>query len=384
MAERNGGQERTEQATPKRRQDARKKGDVPRSRELSTMGVMLVGSGALVLIGGDLGQRVVRVFADGFQIERERFFDTRSMAVSLAEQAGDALWSIAPLMALLVIAAIAGSVALGGATFSPAALAPKLERISPLKGLKRMFGMRALIELTKSLAKVALIVVIAATYLWHCLPRLAQLPTMSIEAGLAESMSWIVMAFLATSAALIVGATIDVPWQLFDYARKLKMTRQEVRDENKEVEGRPEVRQRIRQLQQEVASRRMMEAVPYADVIITNPTHFAVALKYDEGRMKAPEVVAKGQDQIAAKIRELGDSHNVTRFEAPPLARALFHSTRIGEAIPIGLYSAVAQVLAYVLQLRAGVTDVVAPDPRIDETLYGPDVPRRRMREAQF
>ncbi|MEL6302933.1 MAG: flagellar biosynthesis protein FlhB [Pseudomonadota bacterium] len=382
MAEQNQGQERTEQATPKRRQDARKKGDIPRSRELSTMGVMLTGTAALVLLGGSIGPKLVGVFASGFSIERSRFFETREMAVALAEQSSAALWAIAPVLIALVIAAIAGSVALGGVTFSAAAMAPKLERISPLKGLKRMFGMRALIELAKSLAKVALIIVIAVLLLQGSADRLGALPLLPIDAGLSEAMKIIAWAFLATSAALIVGAVIDVPWQLFDYSRKLKMTRQEVRDEHKEVEGRPEVRQKIRQLQQEVATRRMMESVPYADVIITNPTHFAVALRYDESRMRAPEVVAKGQDNVAARIREIGDEHRIARFEAPPLARALFHSTKVGEAIPVGLYAAVAQVLAYIFQLRDGAVDLKAPEPEVDESLYAPGVPRSIMRRG--
>ncbi|MEL7310369.1 MAG: flagellar biosynthesis protein FlhB [Pseudomonadota bacterium] len=380
MAQQNDGQERTEQATPKRRQDARKKGDVPRSRELSTMSTMLTGAAAIVLFGSTLGTKLVSVFAGGFQIERARMFDTRAMAVSLAEQALAALLTIAPMLLALVIAAIAGSVALGGVSFSFSAMAPKLERISPLKGLKRMFGMRALIELSKSLAKVGLVVLIGIFVLQQMAPRLMQLPLLSVDTGLSEAMEMIGWAFLATSAALVVGAVIDVPWQLYDYARKLKMTRQEVRDENKEIEGRPEVRQRIRQLQQEVATRRMMESIPYADVIITNPTHFAVALKYDENRMRAPEVVAKGQDEVAAKIREIAGANGIMRFEAPPLARAVFHSTKIGEAIPAGLYAAVAQVLAYVFQLRDGVEGLTIPDPDVDESRYGPGIPRRVMR----
>ena len=384
MAERDQGQEKTEQATPKRRQDARRKGDVPRSRELSTSGVMLTGAATLIVMGPQLGRSLAEGFAAGFHLERDRLFMTETLARSLAEQAGHALGTLAPLFVLLVVAAIGASVALGGVSFSFAAMKPKLERISPIKGLQRMFGMRALVELTKSVAKVVLILIVAVSWLRLVVPGITDLTAMATPVGLGEAFSVIGWSLMIVSLALIVGALIDVPWQLYDYARKLRMTRQEVRDEHKEVEGRPEVRQRIRQLQQEVASRRMMESVPYADVIITNPTHFAVALRYDDQRMAAPEVLAKGQDLLAGRIREVAAEHRIALFEAPPLARALYHSTRVGEAIPVGLYTAVAQVLAYIYQLRDGRTEseLVRPEPAVDEQRYGPSMSRRRMREA--
>ena len=348
-------QERTEQATPKRLQDARKKGDVARSRELSTAGVMLAGAGVLLALGGPLASRLADAFAGGFRIERQHLFDADFMGVSIARQALDALWLLLPLGAAVVCAAAGFSVILGGATFSAAALKPKLERISIGKGLKRMFGTRSLVELGKSIAKVALTIIVAVLWLRHIRDDLLGLGNMPVAVALAKS-GWLALASLAVvSTALIAVAAIDVPWQLFQHAKKLRMTRQEIRDEAKETDGRPEVRQRIRQLQQEVATRRMMDAVPYADVIITNPTHFAVALRYDELRMQAPEVVAKGQDRIAQRIREIAKEH------------------RIGQKIPAGLYTAVAQVLAYIYQLREGgpaARLLVAPVPDVDESLY--------------
>jgi flagellar biosynthetic protein FlhB len=272
-----------------------------------------------------------------------------------------------------VIAAFAFSVLLGGVSFSAKALAPKLERISIAKGFKRMFGVKALVELSKSIAKVVLIVIVAIAWLFYIADDVLRISDMPIGQALLKACWLAAMSLLVVSSALIVGAVIDVPWQLFDYAKKLKMTRQEVRDEMKETDGKPEVRQRIRQLQHEVATRRMMEAVPYADVIITNPTHFAVALSYKEGRMIAPEVVAKGQDLVAARIREIAAEHKVALFSAPPLARALFHSTKVGQKIPAGLYTAVAQVLAYVFQLRDGgvqARSLKPPVPVVDESLY--------------
>ncbi len=374
MAEQNNsGQEKTEQATPKRRQDARNKGDVPRSRELTTSGVMLASSGALLVFGAPLGEQLVASFAAGFHIERKSIFQADAMASSLAGQATHALGILIPLGAVVIIAAFAFSVLLGGVSFSGKALAPKLERISIAKGFKRMFGLKALVELSKSLAKVALIVVVAVLWLLHISDEVLRISDMPIGKALLKACWLSAMSLLVVSSALIVGAVIDVPWQLFEYSKKLKMTRQEVRDEMKETDGKPEVRQRIRQLQQEVATRRMMDAVPYADVIITNPTHFAVALSYKEGKMVAPEVVAKGQDLVAARIREIAAEHNVALFSAPPLARSLFHSTKIGHKIPAGLYTAVAQVLAYVFQLRDGgaqARSLTPPVPVVDESLY--------------
>ena len=372
-AENNNGQEKTEQATPKRRQDARKKGDVPRSRELTTAGVMLPRSAGLLFMGPALGGRVADGFSAGFEIERRAMFETQFMAESIAGQAAHALWIMLPLGMVIATAAFAFSVMLGGVSFSAKAMAPKLERISIPKGFKRMFGVKALVELAKSVAKVGLIVVLAIGWLAYVSDQLLGLSNMPVPAALLQACWLSAATLLVVSTALIAGAVIDVPWQLFDYAKQLRMTRQEVRDENKETEGKPEVRQRIRQLQQEVATRRMMEAVPYADVIITNPTHFAVALSYSEGKVAAPEVVAEGQDLVAARIRELAREHDVALFSAPPLARSLFHSTKIGQQIPAGLYTAVAQVLAYIYQLREGgpqAASLPPPVPEVDESLY--------------
>ncbi|MEO1594625.1 MAG: flagellar biosynthesis protein FlhB [Pseudomonadota bacterium] len=368
MAEENkDGQEKTEQATPKRRQDARKKGDVARSKELTTSGVMLTASAALLVLGGPLGGRLADGFAAGFVIDRNRMFDPGYLSESLAGQVVSALFIMLPLGLVIACAAFGFSVMLGGATFSATAFAPKAERINPGKGLKRMFGIKAMVELAKSVAKVALIALIAVAWLTYVGPEVMRLADMPTSAGLVKATWLAAMTLLVVSTGLLVGTAIDVPWQLFDHAKKLRMTRQEVRDEQKETDGRPEVRQRIRQMQQEVATRRMMDSVPYADVIITNPTHYAVALSYQEGRMAAPKVVAKGQDLVAARIREIGDEHRVPLFSAPPLARSLFFSTKIDQEIPAGLYTAVAQVLAYIFQLRDLAPGAQRPEPPVPE-----------------
>lgn len=377
--ENSSSQERTEQATPKRLQDARKKGDIARSKELTTTGVLVAAASSLLLLGPQLGSRLADRFAAGFVIERRRVFEPDAMVVSIAEQALQALWLLLPVGVVCVVAAFGFSVMLGGLSFSGSSLQPKLERLSIPKGLKRMFSLRALVELGKSIAKVALVVTVALLWMRLIADDVLRLGDVPATLGLAKT-GWLALStLLVVSLALTVVVAIDVPWQLFEFAKKMRMTRQEVRDEAKETDGRPEVKQRIRQMQQEVATRRMMDAVPYADVIITNPTHFAVALRYDSERMAAPEVVAKGQDLVAARIRELAGEHRVPMFSAPPLARSLFHSTKVGQPIPAGLYTAVAQVLAYIFQLkdpRLAGHRPPPPTPVVDESKFVRQPPR--------
>ena len=386
MSDQNTQQERTEQATPKRRQDARKKGDVPRSRELTMTGVMLSGAGGLLALATTVGGRVADNFAAGFRLDREALFGTDQLAQSLGQQAGAALLALLPLLTVIVIAALGASVMLGGFSFSMKAIAPKAERLSVGKGIKRMFSAKSANELLKAVAKFGLVALVSVLWLSHISSDVLGLTDEPVAAAIVHA-GWLALtSLLVASCALIVVAGIDVPFQLWDYAKKLRMTRQEVRDEQKETDGKPEVKQRIRQMQHDIATRRMMDAVPYADVIITNPTHFAVALRYDDSRMEAPEVVAKGQDRIAARIREIAAENDVPLFSAPPLARSLYHGSRVGERIPVGLYTAVAQVLAYLYQLRHvrthGGNAPDRPSPEVDETRYVPAAHRRRYAEG--
>lgn len=367
-------QERTEQATPKRREDARKKGDVARSRELTTMGVMLCGSGALALLAQPIGGGIVAGFTDSLVTERAKIMDAHYGPQALAEAGLGALSALAPFFVVVVAAALLSSVALGGWAFSVQALAFKAERLSVIKGVKRIFSLKSLNELLKAVAKFAVVATAAIIWLWVSAERLLGLGTQSTGVALGAAGELLLQSLILLSASLALIAMVDVPFQLWDHAKKLRMTRQEVRDEQKDTEGRPEVRSRIRQLQQEVATRRMMEAVPEAAVIITNPTHYAVALAWDQERMSAPRVVAKGRDLVAARIRAIGEQNDVPLFSAPPLARALYASTRIGQEIPAALYAAVAQVLAYVFQLRdyTGPQSEApeAPVPEVDESLF--------------
>jgi len=362
MAEQAQQQDRTEQATPKRREDARRKGDVPRSRELTMATVMISGSGGLLLLAAPIGQRITSGMTDALSIDRAQIFDPAYLAPAFGDALQVSLGGLLPLGFLLLVAAAGGAALIGGWSFSPSALAFKGERLNPLKGIKRVFSVNSLNELAKALAKFAVVAVAACTWLWLCRDQVLALGRLPVEAGIVAALELCGKSLLIVSVALILIAAADVPFQLWSYARKLRMTRQEVRDEFKDTEGRPEVKARIRALQQQVATRRMMEEVPTADVVITNPTHYAVALRYEDGRMRAPRVVARGKDLIAARIREIAELHGVPLFSAPPLARALYGSTRLGQEIPAALYTAVAQVLAYVYQLRD-----LAPGTRLEK-----------------
>ncbi|MEX2257880.1 MAG: flagellar biosynthesis protein FlhB [Woeseia sp.] len=374
MAEEKPQQDRTEEPTPKRREDARKKGDVPRSRELTMTGVMLTGAGTLLFMAGPIGERIVSGFSAALVIDRRAAFDTAYMIDAFAASIEGAILGIAPLLIILIVAVFAGATLLGGWSFSLKAASFKAERMSPIKGIKRIFSANSLNELLKAMAKFGLVAAFSVFWLWWSMEELLLLGHQPIDAAILHALEISALSLLFVSCSLILIAAADIPFQLWNYRKKLRMTRTEVRDEFKETEGRPEVKARISMLQQQIASRRMMEAVPTADVVVTNPTHVAVALKYDEHRMGAPRVVAKGRGLIAARIRELAGEHDVPLFSAPPLARALVRSTEIGQEIPAALYTAVAQVLAYIFQLKTatahGHRNPAPPEPEVDESLF--------------
>jgi len=371
MAENEDGQERSEQATPKRQEEARKKGQVPRSREMTTMAMLLMAALCMSLMGGHMIERLGAVLQLGLQVERAKLFDTFALIEILGQAVFQGFLLIFPFLLVMLVTALIAPVALGGWSFSAEALSFKAEKLNPLKGLKRIFAARGIVELVKALAKFLLIGSIGAGLLWHFLPELMGLGREAVEHGLAHAGSILSTSFVVLSASLLLIAAIDVPFQLWDHAKNLKMTRQEVRDEHKDTDGKPEVKSRLRAMQREVAQRRMMEEIPKADVIITNPTHYAVALRYDTENMSAPVVVAKGVELIASQIRTVAVANNVPLFEAPPLARALYYSAEINQEIPAGLYLAVAQILAYLFQLKA--TAGGGPIPRRPEDVPVPD-----------
>lgn len=364
MAEQqDNGQERTEEPTPKRLREAREKGQVARSRELTMTAVMLAGSGLLLLYGPGLAHSAGLLLEDALTIERQNVFDDRFMASEILGQAGAALALIAPLLLVLAVVALLSSGLLGGFSFSRKAMAPKLDRLDPAKGLKRVFGSKGLMELLKAMAKFIVVAAGGLVFIWLSIEKVVGLSRMQIISGIGESALLVSTALFVASAVLIFIAAIDVPFQLYTHHKQLRMTRQEVREELKQTEGRPEVKSKLRNLQQQRAGRRMMQAVPDADVVINNPTHFSIALRYDAETMDAPRVIAKGKDELALSIRKIASAHEVPQVEAPMLARTLYSGVELGQAIPSRLYSAVAEILAWVHRIRNVAPGEPLPPP---------------------
>jgi flagellar biosynthetic protein FlhB len=353
MAENQDGQEKSQEPTAKRLQDARRKGQVPRSRELNTMAITVLGAASLIALTPGFTIELHRLFAQRFVLTRRDMFDPDAVLHHLATAIAEALWMLAPFFLIMMAVAVLASVALGGFNISAQAMQPKLSKLDPIKGMKRVFSMKGLMELLKSMGKFLLVAAATALLLYWWSGELLRLGDLDIQTALKQGLSMVGWSSLLIASTLIVLAMIDVPFQLWQHRRDLKMTQQEVRDELKETEGKPEVKSRIRKVQMEMAQRRMMEAVPEADVIVTNPTHYAVALRYDAERMAAPIVVAKGKELVAANIRRVGESAGVPQVEAPMLARAIYFNTELQQPIPTALFLAVAQLLAYVFQLRA-------------------------------
>jgi flagellar biosynthesis protein FlhB len=345
-------QERTEAPSPQRLEKAREDGQVPQSRELATFVVLMTGGATLWMMASGLGQTMSHIVRSGLQFNPGIAHDESEVMAQLSNQFLEAALALAPFLALVVIATLASPLLLRGWLFSTKAIMPDFKRLNPLSGIKRVISSQGLVELVKSLAKVGLLGVVAFWLIWSNLGAIFSLSLETPSLAIQHMGDIIGRVFLFASGAMIFIVVLDLPYQLWSYYNKLKMTKEELRQESKESEGDPHIKARIRAQQREVARRRMMAEIPTADVVVTNPTHFAVALKYSEGRMRAPRVVAKGADAVATRIRELAAEHKVPLLEAPPLARALFRHTELGDEIPATLYAAVAEVLAYVFQLR--------------------------------
>lgn len=356
--------EKTEQPSQRRLDQAREKGQVARSRELSTFAVLLAGGGTLWFMGASFTQHMVKMLHDGLTLNRDMALNPDLMIPRLYELSLGMLMTFAPLLVAVFLAAALSPLLLNGWLFSVEALQPKFSKLNPISGVARMFSRTALVELVKAIGKAVLVGGVAALVIWHNKDAVMSLGTQAAAASIPQMGHLIGMSFMLIVGAMLLIVLIDVPFQLWDHNKKLMMTKEEVRQEAKETEGDPMVKGRIRSLQREAARRRMMAAIPTADVVVTNPTHYAVALKYSEtvvpektgrsGRraMSAPVVVAKGSHLLALRIREIAQEHNVPILEAPPLARALHKHTDLGQSIPEALYTAVAEVLAYVYQLR--------------------------------
>ncbi|MGM0520903.1 MAG: flagellar biosynthesis protein FlhB [Pseudomonadota bacterium] len=383
MAENDSDEEKTEEATPRREEKAREEGQVPRSRELTTFLMLLGGVIGLWSMGMMLYDQLGMVMEQAFLFERREALETMPMLVSALDLGERTLYAILPLFLLLTVIALVAPALLGGWLISAKSLQPKISKLNPVKGLQRIFALQALIELAKALAKTVLVGGVGAAFLYFNIGKFLALMDQPVQQALANALNMAAQAAGLMVLTLIVVILIDVPFQLYSHAKKLRMTKEEVKREHKESEGDPQVKARIRQQQQAMARGRMMSQVPDADVIITNPSHYAVALVYQEGSMGAPRLVAKGADAVAAKIREVGEDAGVPRLEAPPLARALYHHVDLDAEIPAQLYSAVAEVMAWAYRLKH-VTDQggeVPPTP--DNLPVPPELDSRTGRDNE-
>ncbi|TDB01964.1 flagellar biosynthesis protein FlhB [Halomonas marinisediminis] len=353
MADQSSDQEKTEPATPRRLEKAREEGQVARSRELTTFMLLLAGVGGLWGMGSMLYDQLGLVMEQAFLFERREALEVMPMltlALALGERT---LLALLPLFLLLTVVALVAPALLGGWLISAKSLQPQLSKLNPFKGLKRMFGVQALVELAKAIAKSVLVGSVAVAFLWARRDDFLALMDQPIQQALASALTMSAQAGGLVVLTLLVVILIDVPFQLWNHAKKLRMSKEEVKREHKETEGDPHVKARIRSQQQAMARGRMMSQVPEADVIVTNPTHFAVALRYDGARMGAPCVVAKGRNDVALRIREIASEHQVPQLEAPPLARALYQHVDLEQEVPATLYTAVAEVMAWAYSLRA-------------------------------
>nr|WP_249175006.1 flagellar biosynthesis protein FlhB [Burkholderia ambifaria] len=344
--------DRTEAATPRRREKAREEGQVARSRELASFALLAAGFYGAWLLAAPSGAHLQAMLRGAFAFDRATAFDTHRMLSAAGSASIEGLAALLPILALTGLAALLAPMALGGWLISQKTFELKFDRLNPISGLGRIFSIQGPIQLAMSLAKTLVVGGIGGIAIWRSKDELLGLATQPLGSAVADAMHLVAVCCGTTVAGMLVVAALDVPYQIWQYNKKLRMTKEEVKREHRENEGDPHVKGRIRQQQRAIARRRMMAAVPKADVVVTNPTHFAVALQYTDGEMRAPKVVAKGVNLVAARIRELAAEHNVPLLEAPPLARALYHNVEIEREIPGSLYSAVAEVLAWVYQLR--------------------------------
>lgn len=358
--------EKTEQASSKRLESARDEGDVPRSRELATVTVLFTAGIILLMMGEHLSDALKTSLSAGLRFDRTAAFDPVVLLVKMSDSVYQLILAFAPFALILLAVSIAAPIMIGGWVFNGKASVPQFDRLNPMKGLGNLFSSTSAIELVKSIAKTLLVATVAYIVMSHDIEPILSLSLLPLKTSISEVHHLMLTGFLSIVSALVFIAAIDVPYQLYHHANKLKMTKEEVRQESKESEGNPEIKARIRQQQREMARRRMMSEIPKADVVITNPTHYAVAIKYQDEGMSAPIVVAKGADAVALKIREIATDNKVLIIEAPKLARALYAHADLGDEIPAALYSAVAEVLAYVFQMRIFKKDGG----------YRPDIPK--------
>lgn len=344
--------DKTEAPTAHRLEKAREEGQIPRSKELTSLLILIVGV-SIVWVGGEsLARRLAGLLAAGLRFDHGIINDPNLILSQIILLLKQAMIALLPLIIGVVVVALFSPIMLGGLVFSTKSLEFKFSKLNPLTGLGRLFSAQVGAELLKAVLKSLLMGGVAGLYLWHKWPEIMRLVSESPMTAMGDALNIAGMCVLLVVLSIIPMVGFDVFWQIHSHIKKLRMSRQDIRDEYKQSEGDPHVKGRIRQMQRAAARRRMMADVPKADVIVTNPTHYSVALQYDENKMSAPKVIAKGAGLVALRIREIGSEHRIPVLEAPPLARALYRHAEIGQQIPGQLYAAVAEVLAWVWQLK--------------------------------
>lgn len=351
MAE-DSSQEKTHDPSQRRKQEAREKGTVLRSRELNSTLLLLMGAMGLLFFGPHLLAAISTVMQQSFNFNREMFAEPANMMSFLGQSCLNVGLATLPILCILLAAAVIGAVALGGWNFSLKSLMPTFTKMNPASGLKRMISAKSLMELIKALLKFSLVLLFGFIFIKVMFVSMLGLEDEPVVAGIYHGVKILGVGFIVISLSMVVVTLIDVPFQIWDHNKKLKMSSQEVKEEMKDTEGKPEVKSKIRQLQYGISQRRMMSEIKNANVILINPEHYSVALYYDKVKSPTPKVVAKGVDFVAFKIREVANKHQVEIVSSPALARSLYYTTKLNQEIPTGLYIAVAQVLAYVYQLR--------------------------------
>jgi flagellar biosynthetic protein FlhB len=352
MAAQDDSFEKSEEPTFKKLEDARKKGQIARSKELTTTLLLLFSAIGLIAVGRAIAEAMYRITERSFILSRDETYDTKHMFQILEMSVTESAWPLVIFMIIAMIGGVYGSIALGGYNFTWSSAAPKGNRLSPLQGFKRMFGTEALVELLKGIGKVVVISLMAYSALIIFKDEALHLDIELYPLNIFHALDMIEWAFLLLCCGMIPIALLDVPYQNFKHNKEMKMSMQEVKDERKNAEGDPAVKQRVKRIQYQAAANRMMQEVPNADVIVTNPTHYSVAIQYDQFGNRAPVMIAKGLDELAMHIRKIGAAHDVPIIESPALARAIYYSTQVNHEVPQKLFMAVAQILAYVYQLK--------------------------------
>ncbi|MDX2367173.1 MAG: flagellar biosynthesis protein FlhB [Colwellia sp.] len=351
MAESDSG-EKTEEPTAKKLTDARKKGQIARSKDLGTMFVLVGSAFAMLLMGNSLVEGMSLMMKRLFSLSRREVMDVNALFNVISNSVSFIIVPMLWIFFIIVVAAFIGNTLLGGMSFSWEAMAPKASRLSPAAGFKRMFGVQAAVELVKSILKFFVVFIVAFLLLSGLFEQILGLSLESVPTNFGHAVNMLLWMFLTLALSIGIIAVIDAPYQVWNHTRQLKMTKQEIKDEHKNTEGNPEVKGRIKRTQYEMSQRRMMGEVPNSDVVITNPTHYSIALKYDAAIGGAPKLVAKGIDEMAMHIRTIAKENDVEIIQSAALARSLYYTAKVDQDIPEELYAAVAQVLAFIFQLN--------------------------------